>query len=275
VEPPTNTRTLAALHLRSLRELDSVAAHESKASSRLKRCGASLPDLRELSKRHRPGLTDIAPLHRLLGQDRARNLDVLYGSVQPPLAAPEKPNRKPIKPWERHPNGKVITHPRRITVADPHGMLHPNLLQDPKLEALLCEGKKYVWSVAAMGTLFLGEEIRLEGLTCKGKPKHLGHISLTDGRPARICGELSLNKLKQKFNLNPLSGRFSRYLDRKPDDQLPNVAKLFEELGLPIDINFSQKSSFKPYALVMPSLAPSEIQKANPSQSEQNPSSAT
>ncbi len=269
------SRSLAALDLRvspafesSPHGLEQSVAVHSVTPPSLKRCGASLPDLRELAKR-RPAITDVEPLYQLLGRDRARDLDVRFGSVQPPLVVPEKPKRKPIKDWERDSNGDVIAHPRRITVAGPQGV-HPNLLQDPKLSALLNEEKNYIWSVAAMGTLYLGEEIRLGGFTAKGKPKLLGHPVLVSGRPARLGGELAYSKQHKVFTLNPFSGRQSRYNDRSLE-QLINVAAIFEQAGLvPLTIDAQSRNAYKPYDLVMPSLALSESQTAISSHFKQN-----
>jgi hypothetical protein len=219
----------------------------------------SLPGLRELSSRRRDCKAAMRP-QELLGETYARELDVAYASLQPVRIRPSRPKDNPMNPWELHQDGSVIVHPSRMAVVGTRGSF-PNLLGDPRLAALLNEGKKYIWAVAAMGTLFIGEEICLEGLNHKGNPRHLGHVSLVFGRPARLCGEIFFDRQAAEFIVNSSSGHYSRYADRGRS-HLENVAQLLKRLGLsPLRVQHKNvPADFKSYSLVMESLAPASAQ---------------
>lgn len=97
---------------------------------------------------------------------------------------------------------------------------------------------KYKWDISANGTLIIGEihVPKPEG----GGVHQLGHPTLVGGAlripEARISGMLYADKAGNLIIDND-SGRFSEYEDRSKE-QLDEVAALFRENGLPVEVNW-------------------------------------
>jgi len=69
-----------------------------------------------------------------------------------------------------------------------------------QLKKELFQGQKYIWVIDKEGFLCIGIESEL---------LRQGHPTLTDGMPARIGGELVYSATKEKWEVNPFSGRYS------------------------------------------------------------------
>ena len=168
------------------------------------------------------------------------DLDVMYGSAQPPRAKPGRASG--IQKTERDKDGMVIVHPGRIVL---NPVLTPELpaLLD-KVRNELRDGAVYKWNVAKNGQLMLAKS-RLFG----GEKLGLGHPTLVGGLKepeARMGGELRFGKLDKDgpepvFYINNDSGRYSEYVDRN-GEMLKNTAHRFKDLGFPVKEQWLDKS---------------------------------
>ncbi len=147
----------------------------------------------------------------------SQNLNDRFGGLQEPTY---------IKPFERvgsQGEAPVIQNPKLVEVT-PGSMpeVHP---QAP-----------YIWSVDEHGRLLLGVETPVNVL--QGEPLRLGHPTLTGGRPSRISGELKWDQNKGRWVINNLSGRYNVGHADRGYEQMRNVADLFEQSGLPVNVDY-------------------------------------
>jgi hypothetical protein len=200
----------------------------------------------------------LPALQELIGEQRARELDVKFGSLQPVREISSKGNVSGVKPWECDQNGKPLTHPNLVAIPDVQGNMpnlsDSNLVSSVDLEALKRGEKSYIWAMSKTGRLLVGEYLCVGFEVAKNKPKYLGHVTFFSGGPGRICGELGYDSVEERFVINRMSGRYSRYKDRTPE-ALKEVAKLFEAAGLQVRVDgHSTKTTLDP--LRRPSLDP-------------------
>lgn len=216
------------------------------------------------STSHSEGLPNSAlpapALHDIIGRQRVGELDANFGSLQPPLNLATDG----IKDWEREggtSNGKPLMHPLRLIIAGSETVnsdLSPeNLGGHLDLDGIKSGEKKYMWTVSALGRLFIGEELPAGKDPETGEQKYLGHPTLVGGGPARMSGDLRYNHATGKFVVSNRSGRYSRYEDR-PEAGLQKVADIFSRLGFEVEAETVAKyrSRKVPAKLVLPSLAP-------------------
>ncbi len=162
---------------------------------------------------HNPGPQDPNGCNGASAGPTSADLERSYGAPQPPGG------RTGIKPFELDKDGKVIQNPTLQVV-------------DPNSPPVLVAGKEYIWVVREDGTLVIGEEVPTGNTLPTGQPEKLGHPTLTNGQPARIGGELRYEN--GRWIINNASGRYSGHPDRG-SEQLDNVAKRFEQAGLPVE----------------------------------------
>lgn len=199
----------------------------------------------------------------MIGRERVGALDVKFGSLQPPrnLATDG------IKDWEREggtPIGKPLMHPRRLIVPDAEGnvpdLTGANVRDRIDINALKSGERQYIWTVSALGRLFIGEA-ELAGKDPEtDKDRYRGHPMLVGGGPARISGELRYNPNTGKFVVSNQSGRYSRYEDRT-EAHLNEVVGMFARMGLDVETEFVEKYTTRktPVKLVLPSLDPGRL----------------
>ncbi len=234
-----------------------------------RRSSGALADLSEAirsNKRlHRVGSLDSrragpeisAPkLHELIPKERAEDLDVRFGSLQPVRTK----DGDGIHPWERDAEGRPLVHPCRLALQS--GDTQPDWT-DPvvrkalDIDALKQKQKSYLWATSALGRVFVGEEVLVGTDPDSLKQHHLGHPALVAGGPARICGEFQFDAKSGKLTVINKSGRYSRYKDRS-EPHLQEVAKIVREAFAPLglDIETKYRSDKAGDALVLPSLDP-------------------
>lgn len=72
---------------------------------------------------------------------------------------------------------------------------------------LSTDGTKYIWVIDELGNLIIGEDIEVDD-------QYEGHPTLTDGRPARLGGELIYDGATKKWMINLESGSYSSHVDK-------------------------------------------------------------
>lgn len=95
--------------------------------------------------------------------------------------------------------------------------------------------KGYLWVVTKHGELLIGEALGTGVLENDGYVQRLGVVTLTEGEPARIAGELFYQQ--NRWILNNKSACYSVYPDRGPA-QLENVAERFRNAGQEIAVEY-------------------------------------
>ncbi|OOW68945.1 type III secretion system effector protein [Xanthomonas axonopodis pv. martyniicola] len=131
-----------------------------------------------------------------------------------------------------------------------------------RLDDLRDKKVEYKWNIASNGSLVIGEGhpgvVLDEPMTSKDarkkkQPYAQGHVTLVGGQPwnktpwqenrlipeARLSGTLYYNT-GGELCIDNDSGRFSEYADRTPQ-HLENVAKLFQQYGLPVTPQWKAK----------------------------------
>lgn len=205
-------------------------------------------------------LVPTPALHDVVGRQRIARLDADFGSRQPVLNLATDG----IKDWEREggtSSGKPLMHPQRLVFpGQATGMLEltpENLGDRLDLDGIRGDEKRYMWTVSALGRLFIGEELPAGKDPQTGEQKHLGHPTLVGGGPSRISGELRYNPATEKFVVSNQSGRYSRYEDRT-EAGLAKAAGLFSQMGLEVETHMVAKYRTRkvPAKLVLPSLDP-------------------
>jgi hypothetical protein len=203
------------------------------------------------------------PFHQQVGIVEAGALAARLGSLQPPRTKKGVPT---VHPWERvggRPDGAPLTHPGRIEIPDSVDRVNPDTLArcSDAARRMKDEGKTYLWSVNAMGSVFLGEATD----TGVDNPKHpgqtytLGHPTLVSGGNARICGEISFNSETGTLDVVNLSGRYSRYADRaRPhaEEAARIITNGFGGCGLELRLNYVAPPEHKSEALAIRSHDP-------------------
>ena len=185
----------------------------------------------------------------MLGTDKARQLDTDFGSLQWPFRRGEPA----LKDWEVDAAGTplMLKDKDRIFVPDAHGNFEKFPAVD--LEKLKTGGKKYIWTVGKLGRLIISEESSI-GNNAKDstKPQYIGHPTQLGGGRARISGELKFisdpnDPSFGKFQINSASGRYSKFVDRN-ETQMGNVAELFRQAGLDVEVKYKQRDKLQPVA---------------------------
>lgn len=192
-------------------------------------------------------------LPELIGLERARELDIRFGSLQPARTK----GGDGIHEWERDEAGRPLTHERRIALPDAHGHF-PDLTsagtnEQVDLDALRRGDKAYIWAVGQLGQVFVGEEEPVGEDPETGKAWYRGHPTLVGGGPARVCGELKFNADTGRYVVSDKAGRYGRYEDRN-EHHLKEAAGLLARAGLPVET--SHLGGKAPEPLVLPSLDP-------------------
>lgn len=206
-----------------------------------------------LSARPTDPATPALPLHKLIGENRARGLDTRFGSLQPVRTK----GGGRLHEWECDEAGKPLTHERRIALPDAQGHF-PNLTsastnEQVDLDALKRGEKTYLWAVGALGRVFVGEEEPVGEDPLTGKARYRGHPLLVSGWLARVCGEMKFNASTGRFMVSDKSGRYGRYEDRQ-EHHLKEAADLFAQAGLPVETLHLEGKTPEP--LILPSLDP-------------------
>jgi hypothetical protein len=219
---------------------------------------AAAPGGPSTSLHHAPEALPAKPLHLQIGLMPAGKLAAQFGSLQPPRWKGGVPT---IHPWERvgnEPEGRPITHPGRIELPDGGDALseHAESQLRTAAHALRHEGKKYIWAVNAMGCVFLGDEIDtgIENPKHPGKTYRVGHPALVGGGNARISGEMAYDKATDRLLVSNLSGRYSRYADRKrphADAAYRIIASAFARVGLLAQLRYVEPEEGKKEALIV------------------------
>ncbi|WP_231890026.1 type III effector protein [Ralstonia solanacearum] len=229
---------------------------------------ADLPQASRLSKRpHRDA--SLNSLHvgpevkvpqpqELIGEERAKDLDVRFGSLQPVRTK----DGDGIHAWERDEDGRPLVHPSRLVLQDtggePPDWTDPDVKKAFDVDALKKNEKRYIWAVSLLGRVFVGEEVPVESSPDSEKQHYQGHPLLVGGGNARICGEFQLDAQSGKLKVINKSGRYSRYEDRNEAHLLEVgavVRQAVAPLGLEVETEYL--SGKTPEALVLPSLDPS------------------
>jgi hypothetical protein len=185
-----------------------------------------------LSNRETPTLS------AMIGEDKARDLDVRFGSLQP---VREKRVGAGIHSWERDAQGIPLTHDNRAFIDHAHAAFPKSNDTDANraalrsavdLAALKNGSKRYIWTVGKLGRVIVAEERAIspdDPRTKAGKakthaePKYAGHPMLVGGGSARVSGELHYDATQDRLVVLDKSGRYSRYADRQ-NAQVENVA---------------------------------------------------
>ena len=206
-----------------------------------------------LSARPTDPATPAPPLHKLIGEKRARGLDTRFGSLQPVRTK----GGDGLHKWERDEAGKPLTHERRIALPDAQGHF-PDLTsastnEQVDLDALKRGEKTYLWAVGALGRVFVGEEEPVGKDPLTGKARYRGHPLLVSGWLARVCGEMKFNASTGRFVVSDKSGRYGRYEDRI-ESHVKEVADLFAHAGVPVEALHLGGKTREP--LILPSLDP-------------------
>jgi hypothetical protein len=134
--------------------------------------------------------------------------EVLYGKPQPPAYAKE---------WEKNPDGSPLRNPTLQTT-------------EGGARITLEPGVEYIWVMDEQGHVRVGEEVVVEA-TDDGKPKKLGHPTLTEAAKGRIGGELRYDPQTGTWLINNASGRYARHPDRG-QDQLFAAAEALRAAGI-------------------------------------------
>jgi hypothetical protein len=156
------------------------------------------------------------------------------------------------------PDGRPIVHPSRIEIPDGDDALsvHAESQLRTAAHALRHEGKPYIWSVNAMGRVVIGEGID----TGIANPKHpgetyrVGHPALVGGGTARISGEIAYDQATDQLVVSNLSGRYSRYADRKlahAEAAGRIIASAFARVGLVAQLRYVEPEEGKKEALIL------------------------
>ena len=74
----------------------------------------------------------------------------------------------------------------------------------------LKKDQEYIWVVNVEGDLIIGKDIA-------GGDSDQGHISLVDGAPARVGGDLIYSEIDEQWEVSTKSGAYSKYLEDDPD----------------------------------------------------------
>ncbi|CBJ41123.1 putative type III effector (plasmid) [Ralstonia solanacearum CMR15] len=204
-----------------------------------------------------PGQEATAPpLRALIGTERAVDLDVRFGSLQPVRTK----DGDGIHDWEKDEAGRPLVHPCFIALQGgdaPPDWTDPVVRKAFDIDALKAGEKLYIWAASALGRVFIGEEAPVGLDPDTGKQRHRGHPLLVSGGQARICGEFHFNAEAEMLVVINKSGRYSRYEDRS-EAQLEVVAGIIRAAVAPLQLNVGTKyrSNKAPEALVAPSLDP-------------------
>jgi hypothetical protein len=195
------------------------------------------------------------PLSDLIGNEPAAELDTKFGSLQPPRS-----KNGGIHSWERTVDGRPMEHNRRVILPESKNLALDAQIEQIRgavdLEALRRGEKKYVWTVGALGRVFIGEELPAGIDPVTGKSRHAGHPLLVGGGPARISGELTYDVASDALIVNNKSGRYSRYEDRNTDhlaNALSIISCAFSRSGMQVRSMHVDGKAAEP--LVMPTLA--------------------
>ncbi|TYZ54126.1 type III effector protein [Ralstonia solanacearum] len=199
---------------------------------------------------------NVPKLQELIKKERAEDLDVRFGSLQPVRTK----DGDGIHPWERDAEGRPLPHPFRLALQSggtQPDWTDPDVKKAFDIDALKKNEKRYIWAVSALGRVFVGEEVSVGSDPDSSKQRHLGHPVLVAGGPARICGEFQFDAQSGKLTVINKSGRYSRYKDRS-EPHLQEVAKIIREAFAPLglDIETTYRSDKTADALVLPSLDP-------------------
>jgi hypothetical protein len=205
-----------------------------------------------------PADLQAKPFHLQVGLMQAGKLAAEFGSLQPPRHKRGVPT---IHRWERagnEPDGRPITHPGRIELPDGGDALsvHAEAQLRAAAHAMRHEGKKYIWTVNEMGRVFIGEEIDtgIDNPKHPGKTYSVGHPALVGGGNARISGEMACDQATDRLLVSNLSGRYSRYADRKqPHAEAAGriIASAFARIGLLSQLRYVEPEEGKKEALII------------------------
>ncbi|MDB0527224.1 type III effector protein [Ralstonia solanacearum] len=259
--PPTTVPIQAPTEAGTSSLSSSIGIKRRRSSGTL----ADLPRPTRLDKRLRRVASDSrqvgsevsAPkLQELIQKERAEELDVRFGSLQPVRTK----DGDGIHSWELDAEGRPLVHPCRLALQSggtPPDWTDPAVRSAFDIDALQQNQKRYIWAASAMGRVFIGEEIPVECDADSVKQRHQGHPLLVAGGPARICGEFQFDAQSGKLMVINKSGRYSRYRDRG-EAHLQEVAKIIREAFAPLglDIETKYRSDKTADALVLPSLDP-------------------
>ncbi|MGA4421657.1 type III effector protein [Ralstonia nicotianae] len=195
-------------------------------------------------------------LQTLIGTERAADLDVRFGSLQPVRTK----DGDGIHDWEKDAEGRPLAHPRFIALQGgdaPPDWTDPAVRKAFDIDALKAGDKQYIWAASALGRVFIGEEEPVGHDPDSGKQRRRGHPLLVSGGPARICGEFRFDAETGKLVVINKSGRYSRYEDRR-EAQLQEVATIIRAAVAPLglEVETEYRSGKTPDALVLPSLDP-------------------
>lgn len=195
-------------------------------------------------------------LQALIGTERAADLDVRFGSLQPVRTK----DGDGIHDWEKDAEGRPLAHPCFIALQGgdaPPDWTDPEVRKAFNIDALKAGEKLYIWAASALGRVFIGEEEPAGQDPDSGKLRHRGHPLLVSGGQARICGEFHFNAETETLVVINKSGRYSRYEDRS-EKQLEAVAGIIRAAVAPLQLKVGTKyrSNKAPEALVAPSLDP-------------------
>ena len=184
----------------------------------------------------------------MIGTDKARQLDMDFGSLQWPFRRGEPA----LKDWEVDDAGTplMLKDKDRIFIPDAHG----NFEKFPAVDLeKLKSGKKYIWTVGKYDRLIISEEASIENNAKDNtQPQYIGHPTQLGGGRARISGELKFisdknDPLFEKFVINNASGRYSKFIDRN-EGQMENVADLYRKAELDVEIKYKQRDKLQPVA---------------------------
>jgi hypothetical protein len=181
--------------------------------------------------------TQAPTLHELVGVRQIEALDTQFGSLQPPRNVNKPGYVDGLKPTERDMRGQPLMHPKRLEIStqrtESFSWSSAEVQEKIDFAALKRGEKTYLWAMGALGSLFVGEEEALGPDPKTGKPLFRSHPLLLGGGPARVCGQLGYDSEDDCFVLDDRSGRYSRYVDRKPE-HLEAAAEVFRQSGLNI-----------------------------------------
>jgi hypothetical protein len=161
----------------------------------------------------------LSPLFRAGGESTAI-LDRKFGEALPPFGS-----QGGIKNHEKDSDSNIIKNPEFQTIK-------------PGSTPILDTNKEYIWVINEYGKLIIGVETPMdtEVNTKNGYIPKLGHPTLTDGKNARISGELRY--INNKWIINNKSGRYTIHYYRRIE-HLQNVADLLKKAGLSVESKFT------------------------------------